>query len=429
MNLDYNKLPYDYFIWWLKQKLQERDIEDWYGNTIDSTSKKYKDINLEFYYSDEHKHLSDFIDYKMMCRWNSKTPIFISAQTGAGKNYFIQHTLLKTLVEKNNNSQAKDQILILSNRIALNRQSKRQFAEYIFQLTGYDYIKEMEDFYTPRGMDKFCIDFGVVTICSYHQFYERHLLNSKQFKYIICDECHFFTSDSLFNPYTNNILQEVVSKGQNSIRIYMSATLEVAFEPILRTEFSIIENKRNEIIAAYDKETNSIFTEMERYNAKINIQNNMIRDPYTGQYFVRNEDLQREQNLSKYNFDVQKKLDVASTFLNVKFYYLSRDYSYTENIYSFDDYYSLIEKIKKSNNKWLIFSNFEGEKIKNLLKEADVDCVFISREKINSNDEVNDEYNHIIDNETFRPKILISTSVLDNGINIKNDDRNSVIKF
>ena len=48
-----------------------------------------------------------------------------------------------------------------------------------------------------------------------------------------------------------------------------------------------------------------------------------------------------------------------------------------------------------------------------------------SREKINSNDEVNDEYNYIIDNEIFRPKILISTSVLDNGINIKNDGRNS----
>ena len=269
MNSDYQKLPYDYFIWWLKRRLQERNVEDWNGNTIGSTSNKYKDINLEFYYSDEHKHLSDFIDYEMMYSWNSKTPIFISAQTGAGKNYFIQNTLLKTLVEKNNNSKTKDQILILSNRIALNRQSKRQFAEYIFQLTGYDYIKEMEDFYTPRGIDKFCTDFGVVTICSYHQFYERHLLNSKQFKYIICDECHFFTSDSLFNPYTNNILQEVVSKGQNSIRIYMSATLDVAFEAILKTEFSIIENKRNEIEDSYDKETNSILTKIERYIAKI----------------------------------------------------------------------------------------------------------------------------------------------------------------
>ena len=138
MNSDYQNLPYDYFIWWLKKRLQERNIEDWNGNTIGLN--KYKDINLEFYYSDEHKRLSDFINYKMMSGWNSKTPIFISAQTGAGKNYFIQHTLLETL--ENNNSQAKDQILILSNRIALNRQSKRQFAECIFELTGYDYINE-----------------------------------------------------------------------------------------------------------------------------------------------------------------------------------------------------------------------------------------------------------------------------------------------
>ena len=283
----------------------------------------------------------------------------------------------------------------------------------------------MKNFYTPRGIDKFCVDFGVVTICSYHQFYERHLLDRKHFKYIICDECHFFTSDSLFNPYTNNILQEVVNKGQDSIRIYMSATLEVAFEPILRTEFNIIENERNKIRTAYDKETNSINTKIARINARATINNNMIRDPYTGQYFVRNEDLQRERNLSEYNFDIHKKLDLASNFLNVKFYYLSRDYSYTENIYSFDDYSSLIEKIKKSSNKWLIFSNFEGEKIKKILAEAEIDCVFITKEKINSNDEVNDEYNYIIDNETFRPKILISTSVLDNGINIKNDGRNS----
>lgn len=423
MNLNQWNLPYDYFIRWLKKRLQERDIEDWNGNTIGSTSNTFRDINLEFYYSDEHKHLSDFINYKMMSGWNSKTPIFISAQTGAGKNYFIQHTLLETL--ENNNSQAKDQILILSNRIALNRQSKKQFAERIFELTGYNYIDEMENLYTPKGIDKFCIDFGVVTICSYHQFYERHLLDRKHFKYIICDECHFFTSDSIFNPHTNNILQEVVNKGQDSIRIYMSATLDVAFEAILRTEFSIIENKRNEIEDSYDKEISSILTKMERYNAEIIINNNKIRDPQTGQYFVRNEDLQRKRNVSEYNFDVQKKLNVANIFLNVKFYYLSRDYSYIENIYSFDEYSSLVEKIKKSNNKWLFFSNFEGEKIKKMLAEVGSEFIFISRERINSSDEVNDEYNYIIDNETFRPKILISTSVLDNGINIKNDGRNS----
>lgn len=33
-----------------------------------------------------------------------------------------------------------------------------------------------------------------------------------------------------------------------------------------------------------------------------------------------------------------------------------------------------------------------------------------------------DEYDYIIANETFRPKVLITTSVLDNGINIKNGD-------
>lgn len=41
---------------------------------------------------------------------------------------------------------------------------------------------------------------------------------------MICDEAHFFTSDAMFNPYTQEILSFIVVLFKKAIRIYMTAT-------------------------------------------------------------------------------------------------------------------------------------------------------------------------------------------------------------
>ena len=159
-------------------------------------------ININFHYidSEECKWLSNALETKIDL-WNCLTPVFISAQTGTGKNTFIRKNLLKRVY------QSSGKILLLSNRIALNRQSKLQYAQYIRDLTGSSYYIEKFDEYTNKGIDKFS-DFGRITICSYHQFYERKMLDNNYYDYIVCDECHFFTSDSTFNVNTDKILDD-----------------------------------------------------------------------------------------------------------------------------------------------------------------------------------------------------------------------------
>ena len=55
-------------------------------------------------------------------RWEPSQPVFISAQTGQGKNYFIEHSLIPYVRELNHKNNTKYKVLILSNRLALKRQ-------------------------------------------------------------------------------------------------------------------------------------------------------------------------------------------------------------------------------------------------------------------------------------------------------------------
>jgi len=55
-------------------------------------------------------------------RWEPSQPIIISAQTGQGKNTFIEKTLLLYVRELNQSKGTNHKVLILSNRIALRKQ-------------------------------------------------------------------------------------------------------------------------------------------------------------------------------------------------------------------------------------------------------------------------------------------------------------------
>ena len=86
-------------------------------------------------YSDDY-HVSDLIDHDWECKWVPSTPVFISAQTGTGKNYFVQNILVPAILEYNRkNPDKKESILILSNRVALNRQNKLALVKIFDQYT------------------------------------------------------------------------------------------------------------------------------------------------------------------------------------------------------------------------------------------------------------------------------------------------------
>ena len=379
------KLPKDYFMKWLREKISKNDIR------------------LNFYFDDKNSNLTDFIKNEIY-KWNPNSPVFISAQTGSGKNYFIQETLLPKLVDEYPNE--KNLMLILSNRIALTRQTKLKFAERLVELTHNDeHLKTIKQFLTPEGVDNLYINFDVVTICSYHQMYSRKLLDSTEFKYIVCDECHFFTSDSTFNPDTDNMLSKIVHKGQNSIRIYMSATLETAFEPIIREEHKVIENYKKELEKGIEDYHNSPDYRIKMVSA------------------VYGHNPQAQQELRNIAARANEIKDTSKAkHLNINFYCMARNYDYVKNIFSYRTIDKLAETVAKSNDKWIIFSNRTGNKIADVLKNKGVDVLFLSRNKLKNSKE-REEYDYIIKNETPNKRVIVSTSLLDNGINLQNQNK------
>lgn len=366
-----SKIPTNSFIHWLDERYTNNDI--------------IFDVN----YADEG-NVNDFIKDYDIKNWKSTEPVFISTQTGSGKNYFIKDKLVKDILYHNCSSTNKKSILILSNRIALHRQSKLDYADLIYSVTGdrdvYDKLKQL---YTFRGFDLFYMDFGeYITICSYHQLLERKILDNRRYDYIVCDEAHFFIQDSIFNLYTDDMLRYIVDKGRDSIRIYMSATLNLAMEAILREEYKKVE--------------------IANIQYKTYVDNPMVS-------IAQNE----------YEKLVRSNTKIS---LRVKIYYIKRDYSFIKNIYKFKDLNELIDSVNKSKSKWLIFvkSKADGELIEKSLNQRK--CIFISRERIDNDDKIESIYNDIIEKQYYDQEVLITTSVLDNGINLLPDSEHHPIR-
>lgn len=111
-------------------------------------------------------------------------------------------------------------------------------------------------------------------------------------------------------------------------------------------------------------------------------------------------------------------------------YSSGRDYSYLiPNVFTTEE--TLINKILNDNSKdkWLIFiSNKEqGKKIKELLLNEGVSTKFIYS---NSKDTIiKNELKNIIKNEKFSSKVLITTSILDNGVNLQDNSIKNIVCF
>lgn len=285
--------------------------------------------------------------------WVPSQPVFISAQTGQGKNFFIENTLVPFVERLNQKNRTKYKILILSNRIALKKQIE-------FRNKGIDNYNEESNIYSCRN----CID-----VINYQGLLNQtKLLFKKQnnpvtkYLFVICDEAHFFTSDAVFNPDTHQILSTIISLFCDSIRIYMSAT------------------------------------------------------PYECLKYI----LKYEKNYRKDKPDI-------NAYTPMIFYHFKRNYDYLD-LKTFSEFKDLKETIINSvskKKKWLIFIDDikQCNTVNDLLTKDHPDM----KDKVNTldaTDKNSDLFSYIVseeklDNNTY---VLISTSVLDNGINLNGID-------
>lgn len=127
---------------------------------------------------------------------------------------------------------------------------------------------------------------------------------------------------------------------------------------------------------------------------------------------------------SGYNITLQSDKDFW-------YYKTERDYRKVDVKYYETDP-EIIETITKapSFEKWIIFVNNKetGHRMCSKLQRRKIDAVFVSAEsKKHPSEEDGIELGKIIDNEQFDVQVLISTSVLDNGVNIKDPQLKHIV--
>lgn len=143
--------------------------------------------------------------------WHSGRAVIINAPTGAGKTWFVLKKLVKKAVFMKKN------VLIVTNRNPLNISYKKAVADVV----------GCTDDYTTVGLKK-ATKFGDFVYVANYQGLGNFLKKNShlQFEYVFCDEVHFFMQDSTFNCDTGHVLKMIPRKFSNSVRVYVSATID-----------------------------------------------------------------------------------------------------------------------------------------------------------------------------------------------------------
>ena len=345
----------------------KKTVKDGIGDhyKIDFESKGYFDEKYFDPLNDEWGMKTETvweIQENVEARWSPKQPVFISAPTGQGKNYFIEQTLIPYVRNLNHQYKAEFKVLILSNRLALKEQITRHLDEESSLENGEGKIYSKDDYVDVMTYQ------SVINSYSTLRNIQEGGNEKSRYLFVVCDEAHFFTSDAMFNPNTGAILEIITGLFDDAIRIYMSAT------------------------------------------------------PY---------------ECLKYITQYEKKWNKENDFRMI-FYHFKRDYSFLDiNTYSDirELYPEIINSVIDQRKKWIIFID-DIEKCKKIKQELEKTGKELNKPlknemrkneiiyDVNTDSKKDPIYQRIVAEEKLgmNTSILISTSVLDNGINLNDID-------
>lgn len=141
------------------------------------------------------KRVSEVIKIDDIRKWKKEDTITITAGTGQGKSYFIKNSLYLVAKEQNK------KILFLIHRA----NCKDQFLEELIRDNKSDTVKVM----TYQKVES-------IEMSTHSRF------NFEEYDYIVCDEFHYFISDSAFNFNTDVSFDSILNA--KATKIFMSAT-------------------------------------------------------------------------------------------------------------------------------------------------------------------------------------------------------------
>lgn len=323
----------------------------------------------------------------------------ICAPTGKGKNYFFTHILCKYAYDKHR------KVLYLCNRSALDYQQKKELAEMFMQKVSPDY----------DGREDEVCTIGNVTLMTYQALVKR--INDKNwtthYNFVVLDECHFFYSDAYFNSSTWALLEKIIDKFATSIRIYMSATFENVFEIIRYMEGNAVR------IMGYKKYHRSLLW-------------NIDCNPNFYEF---------ERDYSQYNivfFSNCHSFDSSSEYMEIS----GMDNACTDEAEAEGaNSHNLLERICADRaGKTVIFVTGKetGKKLEKDIykilkkngKNTEDQVIYIDKDSRRStNRKERDNWYDLLEKGMFDGRVLITTSVLDNGFSIKDKAVKNIVLY
>lgn len=319
-----------------------------------------------------YRYVNDVITREIWESWFPNHWIFLSAGTGRGKNTFIKNELLKKC--------RNQKVVIFENRESLMNQ---QVIDIVSEIDP-DALK-----YQDISNDNMVIfgSYKNIMLISYQTAALKCMFRDMDFlkfclqaRYIVFDEAHYILDDASFNKgiifFINTFL--CCDNFPNSTKIFMSGSMEEVF--------------------CFIQKCHPVVNEIQ----DILIEKELLDKKYYAYTLLR---LQEKQ---KYNFYAMS---------------LPTDYSYI-NPYKYEKYDDICIKISKTdpNEKWLIFVNSLSHG-NELLSKLRIICGYEAVQFLYSKNKKEDEneklYKDIVNNSVFNCRILIATTVIYNGINIK----------
>lgn len=335
-------------------------------------------------------------DYKQ--KWNSKNPVFIDAPTGTGKTTLVYDKLIPYALSKNRS------ILLVSNRIALSIQQKEKVAELLKKyVSGLDLVlpKDISQYHSKEFSF-----LGPVCVVTYQGLFS--LLNdppsdigflnwSQSLLYAVFDEVHFLYSDAQFNPICGYLLRKIPTVFNSTIRIYMTATSWDVLDLLLDAEQNV-----------------------HQYFDRLSLSYNEYR------IAKRRVDTSIGYTINRYLYRYYTKADYTPYRLHffdeTQYIPSSGPKSFAEKATRKQYLLSLVNLIQQShvstNNKWLIFvdKKSSGIVLKKILKHYHIKTAYIDAQSKRS---TTTAWETLLATNAFEESVLIATSVIECGVNIK----------
>lgn len=316
------------------------------------------------------KYLSELL-IEELAKWTNQM-IAIVSTTGSGKTVFVVDNLIKHYLKKE--TLTKRKVLILCNRKLLRRQ-------YWFQIIRrYDRYAEITSSVEIRTYQELAMELR-----------SRSSVDGLFADYcaIVCDEFHYFYADADFNAIgTYPLLNAIIRAGANLPMIFLSATAEETL-PLLKK--TLIEQKslaKNELI----RNVNPRCPDWNKVS-----------------------DFERQMDcfsLMKYEFPELCNYDRFKCF-------------------AVSDEETLCQTIVGSKGKSVVFidDRKQADRIAERLKQCGVkgnDIALINADNIDA-----EEMRYVIDplvmTNKVRVRVLLTTSVLDNGVSIHDPKVDTVV--